>query len=377
MRCDVLIAGAGPAGCAAAIAARRAAPHLSVVLVDAARFPRDKPCAGAITGGGLRELDRAGLALRVPHAVVSHARLRADGREARVELPRPAAVVRRLELDADLVQQVRDAGATVVEGAALTAVEGDRARTGTGEISFGALVCADGAAGPSRRLLGLGPGRHALLREARVPGAPQWDLLFDLDAGVPGYAWRFPAPALAGAMAETVGVYAHERTAGLGPALAAWLGREGLPAAKPVRWPIRLHEPGAPVGKDLGAVQALLAGEALGVDPLTGEGIRYALWSGRIAGALAAGALARRRAPSLAEYRVRLAASRSGLALAALSQLAGRIYGPDARWRRLAAEPRVAAAFAAVVSGHPAQLLAAGLAALADLARLEPRTPSR
>jgi len=373
MRCDVLIAGAGPAGCAAAIAARRAAPHLSVVLVDAARFPRDKPCAGAITGGGLRELERAGLALRVPHAVVSHARLRALGREARVELPRPAAVVRRVELDDDLVQQARDAGATVVEGAALQALQEDRARTGAGEISFGALVCADGAAGPSRRLLGLDPGRHALLREARVPGAPQWDLLFDLDAGVPGYAWRFPAPALAGAMAETVGVYAHERTAGLGPALAAWLGREGLPAPEPVRWPIRLHAPGAPVGKDLGKAQALLAGEALGVDPLTGEGIRYALWSGRVAERLAAGALARRRAPSLGEYRVRLAASRSGLALAVLSRLAGRIYGPDVRWRRLAAEPRIAAAFAAVISGHPARLLAAGLAALVDPVRLEQR----
>jgi flavin-dependent dehydrogenase len=378
MRCDVLIAGAGPAGCAAAIAARRAAPHLSVVLVDAARFPREKPCAGAITGGGLRELERAGLALRVPHAVVSHARLRALGREARVELPRPAVVVRRAELDADLVQQARDAGATVLEGAALEDVQEDRARTGAGEISFGALVCADGAAGPSRRLLGLGPGRHALLREARAPGASQWDLLFDLDAGVPGYAWRFPAPGLAGATGETVGIYAHARTAGLGPALEAWLAREGRSAGEPVRWPIRLHEPRGPVGQalgpGLGKTRALLAGEALGVDPLTGEGIRYAFWSGRIAGALAARAAARRQAPSLAEYRARLAASRSGLALALLSRLAGGLYGPDVRWRRLAAEPRVAAAFAAVVSGRPSRPV---VAALAALARIGARTPSR
>jgi flavin-dependent dehydrogenase len=357
MRCDVLIAGAGPAGCAAAVAARAAAPHLAVVVVDAARFPREKPCAGAITGGGLRELERAGLALRVPHAVVDHARVRAMGREVRVELPHPAVVVRRLELDADLVAQARAAGAMVLEGAALRAVEGDRAATGAGELRFRALVCADGAAGASRGALGLPPGRHALLREARSPRAAQWDLLFDLDAGLPGYAWRFPRIGEDGRSGETSGVYAFERAASLGDALARWTASEGLVTEHASGYAIRLLEPGGPVGAGL----ALLAGEALGADPLTGEGIRYALWSGRIAGALAARAAARHRAPSLAEYRGRLALSRSGLALAATSRLAARLYGPDATWRRAAAKAPVAELFAALVSGGA---LAPRLAAL-------------
>jgi flavin-dependent dehydrogenase len=357
MRCDVLIAGAGPAGCAAAAAVRAAAPHLAVVVVDAARFPREKPCAGAITGGGLRELDRARLALRVPHAVVSHARVRAAGREVRVELPRPAVVVRRLELDADLVAQARAAGAMVLEGAALRGVDGDVALTGAGEIWFRALVCADGAAGPSRGALGLPPGRHALLREARAARAGQWDLLFDLDAGVPGYAWRFPSLGADGRTGETSGVYAFERAPSLGEALARWTAREGLEIGHPGGFAIRLHEPGGP----LGAGRALLAGDALGADPLTGEGIRYALWSGRIAGAVAARAAAARRAPSLREYRARLALSRSGVALAATSRLAARLYGPDASWRRAASRQPVAEVFAALVSGDA---VASRLAAL-------------
>jgi flavin-dependent dehydrogenase len=346
MRCDVLVAGAGPAGCAAAVAARRADPRLVVLVVDAARFPRDKVCAGAITGGGLRELAAAGLELRVPHAVVTHATLRACGRAQRVRLPRPAAVVRRIELDADLVAQARAAGAWVLEGAPLRGVDGGRALTGAGEVHFAALVCADGAAGASRAALGLPPGRHALLREVSAGPAAQWDLLFDLDAGVPGYAWRFPRFEDRGA-GETAGVYAWERVAELGGALAGWCAREGLAgAADAARFPLRLYEPGAAVGRG----RALLAGDALGADPLTGEGLRYALWSGRIAGALAARAAARGRAPSLGEYRARLAASRSGLAIAATSRLAGRLYGEGGRWRRAAARPAVAAAFAALVS---------------------------
>src|SRR5712691_8257131 len=51
-RFDVLVVGAGPAGSAAAIRLARAGA--SVLLVDRARFPRDKPCGGGLTGRALR-----------------------------------------------------------------------------------------------------------------------------------------------------------------------------------------------------------------------------------------------------------------------------------------------------------------------------------
>ena len=225
---DLLVVGAGPAGCAAA---RRTAPGLRILVVDAARFPRDKPCGGALTSGGLRELDLAGLALRVPHATASHAVLRVDGRSLRVPLPRPAAVVRRLERDQDL------------------------------------------------------------------------------DAGPAGYAWRFPC-LVAGAPAESVGIYSMESTPAPSAALVHWMECDGLAPPEPAgaaragaaAWSLRLWDPGGPVGLP----GALLAGEALGADPLAGEGIRYALWSGRLAGEVAARALARGEAPSprlLLRYR--------------------------------------------------------------------------
>ncbi len=348
MRCDLLIVGAGPAGCAAAVAARTAAPELAVTVVDSARFPRDKLCGGAITGGGLRELELSGLMLRVPHAVASHAVLRSRGVAVRVELPHPAVVVRRLEFDADLVAQARGAGATVIEEAPLETIEGDVAITGEGGIRFGALIAADGASSAARRALGLPAGRRAPVRETHLQAAHQWDLVFDLDAGLPGYAWRFPCIDSARA-SENCGVYSVERIAGLDEVLTRFADREGLPmAGRAGRSAIRLFESGGPVGKG----KALLAGEALGADALAGEGIRYALWSGRIAGRLAARALARGRTTSLNVYRAQLLGSRSGILLELGAHLAKRLYGPDLRWRGIACDRRVAEAVAALISGE-------------------------
>ncbi len=364
---DLLVAGAGPAGCAAALSARRAAPGARLLVVDAARFPRDKPCGGALTGGGLREMERAGLALRVPHAIATHAVLRVEGRSTRVALPRAAAVVRRSAWDADLVAQVRAAGVEVAEQAPLRglSLEGARGRTGgvaetgAGPVAFRALVCADGSGGPSRRLLEIRQGRRAPLRETVRDRRDQDDLVFDLDAGVAGYAWRFPCIE-GGAPAENAGIYSMEADSRLVPALARWMEVEGLaePPSGDVRpWSLRLFEPAGPVG----AGPTLLAGDALGADPLAGEGIRYALWSGRIAGDLAARSLA--LPPALAAgrwlaaaYRARLAATRSGATLRLLCLLAPRLHGGAPRWRRFASDREVAEALAALVSGlHPAR----------------------
>jgi menaquinone-9 beta-reductase len=330
-----------------------------VVVVDAARFPRDKPCGGAITGGGRRELAWAGLQVRVAGVEVGHATLRASGVVTRVRLPRPALVVRRRELDADLVAQAREAGATVIDGAALRRVEGEVAFTDAGPVRFRALVAADGVAGATRRALGLPAGTRVPLREALIPGGARRDLLFDLDVALPGYAWRFPCVD-AGRAAETCGVYALHR-APTGEGLARFLRAEGVSAGPVTPSAIRLFDPRGPVGRG----RALLAGEALGADPLAGEGIRYAAWSGRIAGALAARAVRAGRAPSPEAYRARLLGSRSGLVLQLAARLAPRLYGPDPRWRRLAAQREVAEAFAALVSGElPARPVLALLARL-------------
>src|SRR5665647_3190735 len=124
---DVVVVGAGPAGCAAAIVLRRRG--LDVVVIDKARFPRDKICGDGLTTSALRELDDLGLdPADVPswiqvHDVVVRS---PSGHEVVLPLPRDggtyAAVSRRRDLDAALVAVARANGADIREGTALAAV---------------------------------------------------------------------------------------------------------------------------------------------------------------------------------------------------------------------------------------------------------------
>src|SRR5258707_1008442 len=123
---DVAVVGGGPAGCAAAITLARAGRD--VVLVDRARFPRDKCCGDGLTASALRRLD--GLGLR-PESVPSWKPIddvwvrSPSGRSVRFPLPRGqglyGAVARRIALDAALLDEARAAGVKVHEGHALTA----------------------------------------------------------------------------------------------------------------------------------------------------------------------------------------------------------------------------------------------------------------
>jgi menaquinone-9 beta-reductase len=118
---DVVVVGAGPAGSAAAITLARAGRE--VVVIDRARFPRDKCCGDGLTTGALRELDELGLS---PASIPSWQTIDAcwvrspSGRTVTYGFPPGpgvfAAVARRCELDDALVQLARAAGAEVADG---------------------------------------------------------------------------------------------------------------------------------------------------------------------------------------------------------------------------------------------------------------------
>ena len=150
---DVLVVGAGPAGVAAGVEARRLG--LDVLVVDKAGFPRDKTCGDGLTTGALRLLDALGVDVRsLPsYAPITETVLVSPtGREVVVPLPVDGAyagVVPRVELDAALVDHARARGVEVREHAAVTALEDDgadyRATLADGSIVQARwLVAADG-----------------------------------------------------------------------------------------------------------------------------------------------------------------------------------------------------------------------------------------
>jgi menaquinone-9 beta-reductase len=293
---DVLVVGAGPAGAAAGLAARRRG--LDVLVVDKARFPRDKTCGDGLTTAALRFLEQLGLDLRtLPGymAVRETVLVSPSGRRVSLPLPRDsdyAAVVPRVELDSALVAKARDSGVEVRDGTAVSAVEvgsdGVTVSLGdNGAVRAGFVVAADGHYSFVRRSLRppappeLGTW-HAFRQYFRGVDDPRLYVLFEADL-LPGYAWVFPLPD----GRANVGFGVLRRPGMSGKELnARWrelLERDSVravlgPAAEPEAthraWPI----PASFEYDALADGRVLYVGDAANaVDPLTGEGIAQAL----------------------------------------------------------------------------------------------------
>src|SRR5947209_8658198 len=162
---DVVVVGGGPAGAAAAITLARAGRD--VVVVDKARFPRDKCCGDGLTVAALRHLERLGLR---PESVPSWQAATdvwvrgPSGHSVHFPLPGPgifAAVATRTELDAALLDLARAAGAKVLDGHGLSGAKatdgGDAVELfvdGMDPIVARYAIGADGAWSPLRHALG-------------------------------------------------------------------------------------------------------------------------------------------------------------------------------------------------------------------------------
>ena len=286
-RYDVLVAGAGPAGSATAIHLARAG--VRVLLADKARFPRDKPCGGGLTGRALRHVP-CDVEPAVEH-VVDRMVVRV-GYGAKVGRTSPAPLIRmtqRRRLDLHLAEQAARAGAEFRDGVAVGDIElGDevtvRIGADTARASF--LVGADGANGVAARAAGLGEGIvRGVALEGNVPwsslGPAPYDGTAWVELGVVpgGYGWVFPK----GDHANLgVGGWLEE-----GPRLRTHLDRlafvhgvdpSALDSVRGHRLPMRLL--GAPAARG----RVLLVGDAAGlVDPLSGDGIYEAFVSAKLA----------------------------------------------------------------------------------------------
>jgi geranylgeranyl reductase family protein len=327
--CDVLVVGAGPAGVAAAVTARRS--DRSVVVIDKARFPRDKCCGDGLTTLALRELDALGLdpAAVVGWYDVDAAHLRSpSGREVVVPLPstgRYAAVAPRQELDAALVDLARATGAEVLDGHGFTAIDTagadhvDVTVEGVGVVRTRYVVAADGMWSPVRKAVGAAlPGYrgewHAFRQYASDvtgPAAHQLIVWFEPDL-LPGYAWSFPLPGNRVNIGFGVLRDGERRVQDMADlwrdllarphvveALGAGFRLEGRHTAWPI--PARIDEIPLTRGRVL-----FVGDAAAATDVMTGEGIGQALLTGRLAAEaiVAAGALAPHAARERYEHHV-------------------------------------------------------------------------
>jgi geranylgeranyl reductase family protein len=293
-RFDAVVVGAGPAGSATAIRLARGGAH--VLLADRARFPRDKPCGGGLTGRAVRELPVD--VTPVVEDVVRSFEVRL-GYRRRFERRSAAPLVlmtQRRRLDAFLVEQAAEAGVVFRDGVTVEGLtvgpDGASLRVGGDAVHGRVLVGADGVNGRIARDAGLGGGiLYGIALEGNGPLLPGQAGRATVELGVVpgGYGWVFPKEEHAN---YGVGGWAAE-----GPRLRAHLHRlcaehgvddSQLSDLQGRRLPIRRTT-------DAARGPVLLVGDAAGlVDPLSGDGIYEALVSARLAAeAVLAGELSR------------------------------------------------------------------------------------
>jgi geranylgeranyl reductase family protein len=287
-RHDVIVVGAGPAGSTAAYRLARAGAN--ILLLDRARFPRDKPCGGGVTGRAARLIPFS--IDQVVEQVVTHADLRLRyGRTHARGSGRPLVyMTQRLRLDHYLVERAADAGADFRDGVRVKAVEsGEDGVVVTADgARFAAktLIGADGVNGVVARALSLGGNTtvgvalegnlpHGKIDEARYDGR----VALELGIVPGGYGWVFPK-----GDHVNVGVGGWDSE---GPQLRDHLRRlcaqhdaslEDIEDVRGYRLPLR--SPKATLARG----RALLVGDAAGlIDPVSGDGMFEGFLSSKLA----------------------------------------------------------------------------------------------
>jgi menaquinone-9 beta-reductase len=343
---DVIVVGGGPGGSAAAYF--MASSGARVLVLEKKQLPRAKVCGDGLTPRSVKSLIEMGLEPETKNYQRVRG-LRVIGASRSMELDWPdlsnfpsyGLVRARKDLDADIAARAQEAGAEIrtrteavvplMEGRRLVGVRWVRSekaegggviKADEGEVRAPFTIVADGASSSFGRALGIvrdetypvGLGIRTYYRTDRHDDdfIESWLELRKEGNLLPGYGWLFPVGD--GTMNVGVGILASSKKS-LGVNLnrlqrdfvdvlprSYGITHEGQTEPyKSGRLPI-----GGSVRKPFGDGY-LLIGDAAGmVNPFNGEGIDYALETGKLAAGMIAEALADGNSTELAEYRVAL-----------------------------------------------------------------------
>ena len=339
-RADLIVVGAGPGGSATAHYAAKAG--LEVRLLDRQEFPRDKPCGDGLMPHAAEEITLMGLGdwLGAPHhGRFSGFSIYTQSALLRQKLPPTlhgphGYVVRRQETDARLVERAKEAGADLRTGVRATKLlrTPSGAVTGVEAISDGEtlfyeaplVAAADGVgvfAGKGIKAHQNAVARRQYFRNVSGPNKEDLHILItkDMNALGAGYGWVFyfgdgGANVGAGVSTKTLARTGRNLKDFFDrfleePEMAEWL-KGAKPEGPAKSWSLKMGMWGA----RRYAQGLMTVGDAASmIHPISGEGVGYAIESGRLAASFAYEARSRNdySASLLAEYARQLRRKRA------------------------------------------------------------------
>lgn len=367
MEKDIIILGGGPSGLSTALHLAQIAPHLTprILILEKEHYPRLKLCAGGLVIDAEVILERLGLDAReVPHVDASNVRFDFEGKGLAVRVPRRHAIriIRRDEFDHWLAKKTESRGIEIRQGISVKNVipdeNGVTIQTDQGEFHAAIVVGADGSNGVTRRcILPNEPVYTARVLEVITPDysditnqnkasneiassvyrSPRNDMaffdFFAVPENIAGYVWDFPTQ-VKGQPMRCWGIYdtnllADQKRPALKEPLAEEMKRLGFDLndyeikGHPIRWYSPWNKASVP--------RVLLVGDAVGADPIFGEGISMALGYGAIAAQEIAESFQRGEF-SFRGYKRRLARSGIGQTLFARWVITQVVYSFKWKW---------------------------------------------
>lgn len=307
--CDVLVTGGGPAG--SALAFHLAKNNIRVWVAEAEKFPRDKVCGDGVSPIALSELQEMGITGTEKFAQANEVKkvgLFLKNDQVFINLSKPehlpfhARIIPRIELDNLIYEAAKKAGAQYLENTRVLKYQtGPNAAWVTVKcngkerlIKAKIVVGADGSRSViARQMHGRKPtdeyqllGLRAYFNNVNGP-TDRVDIFFS-EKGFPGIFWMFPkgkTDANIG-MAMIAKTFPHKPEhikkllsdhIATHPEIKKRIGN-GTLEAKMQGWPITFFNS----SQKLCADRVILIGEAAGlINPLSGDGIQYALLSSR------------------------------------------------------------------------------------------------
>ena len=290
---DVFVVGGGPAGLAAALAARQ--KGFRVRVADLLRPPIDKACGEGLMPDSLMALQRLGVSIEGCERG-SFRGIRFVGPQASVQAEFPwgrGAGVRRTVLHAALIEHAAQAGVEMVWGARVGGVREGAVLVDGRVIPARWVIGADGQNSQLRTWAGLSAGREferrmALRRHFRAPAAPEFvEIHWGEDSQ--GYITPISCNEMCVAVISKRRLGRFEDELERIPSLAGRL--RGASPSSEVRGAMTLSNRLRHVCR--GSI-ALLGDASGSVDAITGEGLALAFRQARsLAEAMAAGDLSR------------------------------------------------------------------------------------